>query len=132
MVVQVLHGPSLAPAKQVLGLKRRPCTWAITARMQPKTVDDLERLARQNGCTRGDIVRTAVAEFLEKHADTTAAHTVTDPTPPQNVPQPRLATPYRGSGGSDQATLKASATRQEARKQQGKQGERLMDKSVVR
>lgn len=130
--IAILHGPGLAPAKPQPGAKRRPCTWAITARMQAATVDALERLARVNGCHRGDIVRTAVVEFLEKHTNADSEHAHNDTTSIPSLSQPRLASPYTGSGGSDQSALKASVTRQNQRKQQGNSGERLIDKASSR
>lgn len=73
--VQVLHGPRLSPFKAPLGEKRRPCTWSITARLQAPMVDACETLARKFGCNRGDIIRTALTEFLAKHADALTEHT---------------------------------------------------------
>jgi hypothetical protein len=128
----ILHGPGLRSARPSPGIKRQPCTWTISARMQPQAVDAIERLARQNGCLKGDIVRTALVEFLAKYEPATTVDTVTDPTPTQNVPQPRLSSPYTGSGGSDQNAIRASANRSEQRKATRMQGERLVDKSVVR
>jgi len=128
----ILHGPGLAAVRPPNGIKQRPCTWTLGARVQANTVDAVERLARLKGCKPGDILRTALAEFLQKYALTEPVSHLTDQTPSQTITQPRTAKPYTGSGGSDQLNINAARTRQNARKANGQQGERLIDKSVVR
>lgn len=71
---QILHGPRLSLFKVPLGEKRRPPTWALSVRAIAPTVDAVEKIAKQNGCTVTDIIRTAIAEFLAKYEDTNAAH----------------------------------------------------------
>lgn len=66
--IQILHGPRLSPFKAPLGEKRRPCTWTMSARFQAPQVDAVEALARKKGCKPGDIIRTAVTEFLAKYS----------------------------------------------------------------
>jgi hypothetical protein len=70
---EILYGPRLSPFKAPLGEKRRPCTWTLSARFQAPQVDAVEALARKKDCKPGDIIRTAVTEFLSKYSPTDPA-----------------------------------------------------------
>lgn len=132
MSVQILHGPGLRAVRPSPGIKRQPCTWTISARMQPLEVDAIERLARLHNCKKGDIIRTAVVQFLSQNAPAPTVDTLQDQVPPPAALQPRTAKPYTGNGGSDQNTIRASQASTAARKANGNVGERLVDKATAR
>ena len=129
----ILHGPSLEPAKPpARGAHYRPTTWTLGARMQAPMVDAIERLARVKGCKPADILRTAMAEFLARNALAEPDSNLMDPTPSHAHQQPRTAQPYKGTGGSDQNSIRQSTARTEARKANQTTGERLIDKAPSR
>lgn len=132
MSVQILHGPELSPEKPKPGTKRRPCTWQASVRFQGAIMDKIDRIASQNHCSVADVLRSAVYAFLQEIPVPANETALSDATAPQRLTQPRTATPYTGSGGSDQNALRASANRSQQRKANSMQGERLIDKSVVR
>lgn len=128
----ILHGPDLAPEKPKPGTKRRPCTWQASVRFQGAIMDKIDRIARQNHCSVADVLRSAVYAFLQEIPVPANETTMLDPTAPQSITQPHTATPYAGSGGSDQNALRASANRSLQRKSTNTQGERLVDKATAR
>lgn len=136
----ILHGPRLATSKPRLGEKRQPTTWPVAFRVHATMIDAAERLARELGCTKADVLRTAFVEFLAKYAGTETVNTpltdnthLTAPqTHSQPLSQPSKHTPYRGNGKSDHPALMALNARTADRKKTGQTGERLTDKSPVR
>jgi len=44
-------------------------TAQLSVRVMPATVPVIDHTARELGLTRADLVRTAIAEFLDKHRD---------------------------------------------------------------
>lgn len=77
-----------------------------------------------------DVLRTAIMHFLAlPENDPLLVSSIIESSAPPTIAQPRIATRYTGSGGSDQSALKAAAERQAGVKQEGG---RLMDRTPVR
>ena len=123
----ILYGPALEHAKPLPGRKRRPPTWAVSVRMSAAMTDKIELIARETDSHRADVVRTALAEYLQKYTSATVEHI--DAPKPHSI-QPALHNPYHGSGKADLRALLGVNHRQAQRQREGKRDDmRMVDHS---
>ena len=134
MSVQILHGLKLAaePPKRITS---RKTAWTVSFRASDAIIDELDKICRGLNASRGDVLRTAAVEFIEKCTAMGVIdkpHSLAPASAPPSPVQPQMHDAYRGNGRSDFTATQAVNERQASRKHAGKQGERLVDKTPSR
>jgi hypothetical protein len=130
MSLQLLHGPHLKLEPPKPRRKVAPVSWSYGIRINAETATKVDALAAKNGVTRCDVVRSALAHFLDALEGTSNAHidiSASVDSLPSAAPSPAVADRWRGSGGADMQNVRRVNKANKDRKATGKAGERLQD-----
>lgn len=133
MSVPILHGPGLLPEKPGKINRKAPPIWVYGAALNPQMATEVDQLAASQGVTVSDVIRTALKQLLDLNRELKGIplpHTDSSSAPA--IAQPRLASAYRGDGGSDMGALRQVKVRQSERLARQLQGEKMVDKAPSR